>query len=129
MRLAQFRQHLLGIPVVADLVDTRIYPVHLPQGVQYPAATYQRINSTSEQHLKGRSGLRWVRMQVDIWAKDAMDVDAITGALDDALDGYRGPIGIYEATDSWRVAQQDIYEQDVDVYRITTDYSIYYRQL
>lgn len=129
MNRADFRQHLLDIAAVSQQVAGRVYPVHLPQAVQYPAITYQQITGTSEQHLQGRSALRFVRMQVDVWAEDVLDAEAISQALDGALDGYRGPVGIYEATDSWRTAQQDIYEHDVDVYRITTDYSIYYRQL
>lgn len=87
------RAHLTADATVAAKISTRLYPMVLPQGVTYPAATYQMIYAERDYTHDGPSGLVEARVQFDLYAKTYKEVDAIRKAFIAALNGWHGVAG------------------------------------
>jgi hypothetical protein len=86
------RAHLLADSALEDLVDTRIYPLTLPQNPTYPAIRYQRI-SRRPVHVK--PGIVWPianpRWQFDCYASTYSSARAVADALKESLYAYANP--------------------------------------
>lgn len=90
-------------------VNTRVYPVVMPQGVTLPAVSYQRISNNPVNHLEGYSGLANPHIIINSWATAydaakalAHDVHGAMNAattyksvLTNELDGYDPDVGLY----------------------------------
>lgn len=85
--------HLLGVSALKALVDTRIYPVRMPQGAALPLITVQRISTTQLQPHDEMSQLPEARMQINCYAETFEAVKSISAAISNALDGHRGTLG------------------------------------
>lgn len=90
------RAFLLADAAIATAVGTRIYPVKLPQNVDFPAITIVRVSSSRANVLHGPASLARPRYQIDCWAQEVTGVAAFTVAqeLGDAvrqrLEAYNG---------------------------------------
>lgn len=82
---------LSAISAVTALVGTRIYNVKLRQGSTLPAIRVQDISGVEDMHLRGGSGVRKSRVQIDSVSSEqsAPDGDpvAVATAVDEALYG------------------------------------------
>jgi hypothetical protein len=127
-----------SIPEVAAIVGSAIYPGQLPEthdlGRDGPALTYTITSNPRGHILTGSDGTSTARVRLDAWGYQLAQVDAITTAAWNALDGL---------TDTWgngtcvimSVSQGDESDQhsapragsDQWTYRITTDYRVRYR--
>ena len=75
-------------------VGTRVYPIKAPTsaiGKKY--ITYQEIINPSVYHMEAASKLAKPTLQIDCWAPSALQADAISEAVRDSLDGFRGVFG------------------------------------
>lgn len=84
---------------VAGLVGTRIYPLHMPQGVPMPAVVYQRISTTPINSLDGDTGVDAVRMQVSCWAATYLASRALSDAVRAAVTGNMPAVTEMDMTD------------------------------
>ena len=80
-------------PVTA-LVGLRIYPLLAPATAALPYVTYQRIGEAEEAHLTGLSGLTHAVYQFDVWGQTAFQAETALQALKEAMDMYRGDMGL-----------------------------------
>jgi hypothetical protein len=80
-------------PVLSALIDNRIYPQLAPPNAAHPYLTYQRLGFERTAHLAGRSALIRSALQLDVWGVSSEQVETVFLALEDALDGYQGPMG------------------------------------
>jgi hypothetical protein len=136
------RDFILADPALAAALGTRVYPIKLPQTVEYPAMTIQRITGVALPPLKGRASLARPRYQCDVWtregdasaAEEAQQIgrllsDRLEGAVFRALDATVSPaaeriIAVEFETD------RDLYEPDVNnkgYYRYSADYFVHHQ--
>jgi len=93
LRVALF-QFLTQQSGVIALVNDRVYPVgESPKTIVYPYITYQKISNRHIRHMSVGSQLAASRFQINCWAKDASDADAVGQAVREAMDNRRGDIG------------------------------------
>ena len=87
--------YLSGYTGLTDLVSTRIYSQVMPQGVVYPAVTYQVISPGTVNHLMNSdSGLyKDPQVQVSSWASTQSSGDAVAVQVSAALKDYSGTMG------------------------------------
>lgn len=93
---ADLRTFLLSQPAISALVGTRFYPLRLPQGVAFPAITYQTVFGTSEFTHDGPAHLGRRRIQIDCWAKGNTGYNQVVALADEirtAVVGYLGAMG------------------------------------
>lgn len=77
-------------PAVAALVARRVYWDERPQGKPLPSITLQVISKVGGHTLDAPEDLKVARVQVDCWARSSDEADALEGAVEATLDGYRG---------------------------------------
>lgn len=114
---ADLRTYLIAHADIFPLVGSRVYPMLLPQNPTLPAITYQRVSGPKVQSLKGINALSHPRIQFDCWAATYTAVKGLAEKLISALNDYSGVI-FY--------GDRDMYEQDVEVYRVSIDIAIWY---
>lgn len=115
---------ILGDSRFTDLADTRLYPVLLPDDLQLPAVTYQRITTTRSYTTTGPITLSRVRLQFDIWASTYARTKQLQAALLAILEDRSlyaaagiGSIQLDMATDG--------YEHDARLYRVSMDFIVF----
>lgn len=104
---------------------TQPYPVFLPQNVETPALTYQRISDVPAHHLSG-STITGSRFQVDCWGDTYDQVKGIAADIRGALDGFRGEVaGVHFS--ALVLSSRDLYEEGAMLRRVSLDISIWHR--
>ena len=107
----------------------RVYPLKLPQGYTLPAISFQRI-STDREHVidDGPIGWAWARFQFDMWAETYAEARQLTEAVRQALDGYNNKMGSVTVAGAFAEGERDLYEEQTEIYRVTQDYLIPYKE-
>ena len=103
----------------ATAAGAKVYPMAAPDQTQAPFITYQRVSAVSENVMDGSNlALINTRLQVDIFSTTYAQAQSIFTALDLVLMG-----GFPQVTS---IQNQDIYEAEVDLYRVLAEYSIWH---
>jgi hypothetical protein len=105
---------------VTALVVDRIYPLLMPQDPTLPAVTYQRISDNPINSLSGHGGLDNPRIQIDCWATSYSGVKTLSNAVIKAMDSST-------AYKSLRMSDQDLYEDGTEIYRVSMDFSCWFK--
>ena len=115
------RDHILGVPDVAALVDGRVYADEAPQEVGDPFIVLQRVSTVPTRAVQRVVAVR-ARMQIECWGTKKTDVLALTNALRASFRG-RGQLGQLDVIDaiadderSDRNAVFQLYRQSIDVF-------------
>lgn len=120
----------LGATLVAPNAG-RVYPLTLPQGVKYPAATYQRITTTRYSALSEDANVVEATIQVDVYA----DRDSGYSNFDTTADAVRGALQRHRDISAGATpkvqgifidAERDEYEEDTKLYRRSFDVRVWY---
>lgn len=77
---------MLANTALTDLVSTRINWLNRPQEEGLPAVTLQVISGGRDYHMKGATGLRSPRIQVDCWGSSYLEAKAVSRALVGAIE-------------------------------------------
>lgn len=120
-------------------VNTRIYPLRLPQVPVLPAITYQFISGFRTFTLDGPDGLSRPRVQFDVFASTYLSMETVFELLRKRLNGFRGTIGTSPQTLILGIFfdnERDFFEFDGDqgsgsgtgIYRRSSDYFINYKE-
>ena len=105
-------EYLDNHPGLSREVDSRIYALKLPQRVELPAVTYQRV-STPRLLAFQRSFLPHPRFQFKCWAGTFPRARNVAEQVVAALNIYMGAMGDY-------TVQVSIVEDDRDIYEPVT---------
>jgi hypothetical protein len=120
---------LSGDSDVSGLVSTRIYPVSLPQKPTYPAIVYTRISGDRLHSLGGASNLASPRFQIDCFASTYSAVKDLASKIRSAINGFRGTVSGVTVHGIFLESDNDIFEDDFNVYRVSSDYFIHYKEI
>lgn len=114
---------------VTAICSTRVYPLTIPQKAIYPAATITVISNEPSDTKTGASALDAWRVQIDSYAKTALQAQQLDSAIRTAIDRFRGTVTVtgdaayfvdgirYENTN-------EVMEGEKDIFRRSTDYQI-----
>lgn len=110
----------LFVALVQNATDAqeRVYPQIAPDGVQRPYIVYQCVTVNVENVMAGRTGLTNTRLQVDVYATTYAQAQQIAAAVAELMASWPLP--------NVPILAQDIYESDVKLHRVMTDYSIWH---
>ena len=120
---------LSGDSDVSALVATRIYPVNLPQKPTYPAIVYTRISGERAYSLGGPSDLASPRFQIDCFASTYSAAKDLASKIRSAINGFRGTVAGVLVQGVFLENDNDIFEDDFSVYRVSSDYFIHYKEV
>ena len=98
-----------------------VFPIVAPQNEPYPYITYQRVISTNENVMDGNGNppINQCRMQIDVWSKSYSQSQSLTDKVTSAMLGW--------SIQNIQLSSRDMYEAEVKIYRMSMDYSIWYR--
>lgn len=103
-------------PAISAIVNTRIYPVVMPQEPELPAITYHQTANNPVNTLQGKTGLENPNMAINAWAT-AYDIsNALAQAIHTAMDGVR-------TFRSVLINEIDVYDPDIDIFAKAQTYS------
>lgn len=102
----------------ATTAGTRVYPLTGPDTPVKPYIVYQRVSASSENVLDGDSGLTNTRMQIDVYSTTYGEADTIANQIDALMAAW--------ALQNVSILNQDGYESDTKLFRVTSDYSIWH---
>jgi len=105
--------------LLKSLVSNRCYPLVMPQNPTFPAIVYTRIASTPQNVLFGGTTLDQVRMQIDIYAKTYKAAKTLAKSVRTSME-----TAAFSAT---LQTDDDSFEPETDIYRVSMDYYIYER--
>ncbi len=106
---------------ITSSVSTRIYPSFLPSESGYPAISYFRVAGVRENDLSGYSNLENPHIQIDCWAQTYKEAKNLSTRVHTAMNiaiGFKALL----------VADNDIYEDEIDVHRVCQSYSCWNRE-
>lgn len=98
-----------------------VFPIVADQNAEYPHITYQRITSTNENVMEGNGNppISQCLMQIDVWAKTYAQAQSLSDSITAAMLAW--------LVQNIQVSSRDLFESDVRIYRMSMDYSIWYR--
>lgn len=103
----------------------RVYPLLLPESPTMPALSYQQVSAV-QTHAMGTSGAPWrIRLQLDVWGRTYADVRGLAAEAFARLNRYRGSVAGVEVLDVLLDNERETYEMDVDLRRVTQDYTLF----
>jgi len=112
---------------ITALASTRIYPVVIPQNPTFPLITYQVVSTPVLHTLDGTSAPN-SRIQIDCWAETALAAHGLADAVETALDNYSGTMNSADVVSgSLLINRQDIFEEDVEDYRVLLEFSLIHK--
>lgn len=121
--------YLAAQSTVTDIVSTRIYPVTLPQNPTLPCITYMVVTTPVIHTMEGRSAPKTI-FQLDCWAETALGAHTLADAVETVLDNYSGTMNSADVVSgSLLINRQDIYEEDVENYRVSLDFSLIHKSV
>ena len=112
---------LSGNATVNGLVNTRIYPVVMPQDVNLPAISYHETANTPVNHLGGKSGLENPHVAINSWATAYDEANAVSQAVNSAMDGVR----TFRAV---MINQLDVYDPELNIFAKAQIYSCWHTE-
>lgn len=84
--LSHLRAHLSGLTAV----DDRVYKAFIPQRTQLPCVLLRLIDAPQIEHLRGTTGLRGSRVQIDCLSREEQEADDVREEVRLALQGFTG---------------------------------------
>ena len=116
-----FVTHLSGVAALVDLIGNRIYPMHLPEGVDMPAITYQRISGNRMRSHSGPSGTANPRYTFTCWAETYGGAKAVADQLRFILDGFNGAMGGVDVQAGLVEDDRDDFDTQLELYQVQVD--------
>jgi len=107
------------VSTLTSLVAGRIYPAVAPAAAVDPYMTYQLIAGVPQSDMAGASILTNSRYQVDCYSAAKATVDALAASVRTAMDGA----ALFKSV---CVLQQDFFESEVQLHRVSMDFSIWH---
>lgn len=112
--------------LLAELGGTaKIYPLRAPQNTAFPYIVWNKINTIPNDTKDGVSSVDVIRVQFDFY-HDANSYDdnyVIEGRARDLLDKYMGTVSGVNIDSCNFLTENDAWEDDDDVNRISADYN------
>lgn len=122
----EVRAYLLSKTAITDLIETRIYPLHLPQSPQFPAITFQVVGTTGINTLDAPMSLIGTTIQIDSWANTHIDVKSLAGAVRAILNGYQGLLSTKKAQDIVYKNEVDLRDPETNKFRVVQFYEVWH---
>lgn len=119
---------LTGVPAIAALIGTRVYPALAPMGATLPYVVYQHISGVRETAFGDDPGIARARIQVAAWSDEYSEARQVAEAVRQGLQRYRGTVGGVEVLDVFVEADFDQYDEEALRYGAILDYQVIHRE-
>ncbi|RLA58684.1 MAG: hypothetical protein DRQ89_15090 [Epsilonproteobacteria bacterium] len=114
------------VPLTA-LIDSRIYPVQVPQNGTFPCAIYSVDEDEAEKSYDGQGTFQRVNFEIDAWADEHADAISTGAAVQTAMKNYRGTLAGVQVDTIYIESVITVYEDAIEKYRQTVLGTIFVR--
>lgn len=123
------RAYLLAdTDISAAVGGDRVYSLILPQGQKQASIVYSKISGIGDHHMQGPSGLARPRMQVDSWAVDQDEANALARLVKGRLDGFVGQMDTVTVLGTFFDLDHENYDDNVGMFRVSQDYFVWFSE-
>lgn len=119
---------LSGDSEIAQRVSDRLYPALLPQGASGQSIVYTLISGRRDRTIEGANGIARLRLQLDCRAAKYGDVKRLALAVRRRLNDYRGRMGNSTVLNTVVDGENDFYDPEAELHRVSQDVIITYRE-
>jgi hypothetical protein len=115
---------------VKALINTRMYPIVVPQSPTFPLITYSTISAIRGHHMTGPDRLPTQRMQIDAWATTFAVARSLADAIRERIDSFKGLMTSTEVQGIFFDTERHLYEQDGSTvyFRISQDFLCWFEE-
>lgn len=127
-----FRTRILSKPELAQMFNTKFYPLAAPQTAALPYIIFGEMGEEgSPSHDGGSSGLCRTTFRLSVWAENYIEARTIAEDIRDLMDGYKGPAGSGTITSCLKTDARDRYAppqsgEDIGIFGREVDYRVRY---
>jgi len=128
-------QKLLADPDVTAIVgsgnDARIFPMILPQNIEFPAVHFSRISADRTYSMDGKTGLVVARFQFESYSdKNPEEVKNLSEAIRRSLEVFRGQVGDMFINGIFLESDTNLnnFTEQTDLFRYTQDFIIHHQE-
>ena len=129
-------QKLIADPDVTAIVgsgdEARIFPMILPQNVEFPAVHFSRVSADRIYSMDGKTGLVAARFQFESYSdKTPEEVKALSEAIRRSLEVFQGQVGdivihgIFLESDT----SLNNFDEQTELFRYTQDFIIHHQEI
>ena len=105
--------YLTALSGLTALISSRLYPVTIPQGAEYPCVRLRREDDGGFSDFDGQGATITTRLDVDCMADDVESALAIAKEVRDALKSFTGSLGTRRVVRATLSAEFDSYEPEL----------------
>jgi len=127
------RTTLLADATIASTVSNRVYPLVMPMNTAFPAIMYTVLNTRSDSHLKGTTGIAETMLQLDGYSQNyssllslmelvRLEIQSIRGTYDSV---FINSIDIDSSYDTFDRPEDG---SDLGLYRVVHTYIVNYQE-
>lgn len=109
------------------LGGTKIYPVQISEDVAFPALSYSVVSNDPKDTKDGPGGKDVTRVQIDVFAETYAKTESIAARVRELLDGDSGTLQGVVLEYSRQVGLTDFYNDEIEVYQKSIDFSMRHR--
>lgn len=110
---------------VGALIGNKIYPGIILPDIDFPAVSYSELEQQYDESKDGPIPTGNHNFDVDIYAKDYPNAQAIASAIKDTLDWYTGTVNTIQIERIRLLDQQDMpYIEEKELFQITQTFAI-----
>lgn len=107
------------VTTLGPLLSGRFYPGVAPESAAAPFGTYQLVAGVPQSDLGGASNLTNSRYQVDLYSSSKGPLDTLAASVRSAMNAAAGFASICQL-------QQDLYDEEAQLFRVSMDFSIWH---
>ena len=108
---------LIGSTLITTLVSTaKVYPVFSPQDATYPYIVYMRVSGNQMNGLSGYLTVEKPSIQIDVYSSSYSQAKTLAENVHTVINDTTTFRGIL-------ISDNDVYEDNIDTYRISQDFS------
>lgn len=128
---AALYQYLIADAGLAALIGDRVYPQLIPQRAWngahvQPCAVYQRVGITRDVRYCGTSGLARSAFQIDAYATEYENADAVARAIKSALIDFRGAMTDVHVHAVMLEVEFDQLDPEPGLFRVSMTFSLWH---
>lgn len=127
------RTTLLADSSISSTVGTRVYPLVLPMNTDFPAIMYTVLNTRSDSHLEGTTGVAESIVQLDGYGQNYSSLLSLMELVRLEIQSIRG---VYDSVFVNSIDLDSCYDifdrpedgSDLGLYRVVQTYNCFYQE-
>lgn len=112
---------------ITNVVDDRVYPVVVPQKVEFPAIVYTKASSDAENTKDEVSTIENATVQIKVMHPSMVKVKDLGAAVRKAFDNLSGTINGIEIDTTKYQGATVIYDEDAQVFMNIITFNFFYK--